>query len=105
MTRAASLKFDTDEGNYDLIGNNTPVFFVRDGIKILDFIRSQKRLPGDHLRSNDMQWDFWTLSPESADKVTILMSDHGLPSSWRKMNGFGSHTFQRINAEGKRSSV
>ena len=103
--RGFSLKFYTDEGNYDLVGNNTPVFFIRDGIKFPDFIRSQKRLPGEHLRNHDMQWDFWTLSPESAHQVTILMSDRGIPASWRHMNGFGSHTFQWINAAGERSWV
>jgi len=100
--RGFALKFYTSEGNYDLVGNNTPVFFLRDGIKFPDFIRSQKRLPGSHLRDNDMQWDFWTLSPESAHQVTWLMGDRGLPSSWRHMDGFGSHTYQWINAAGER---
>ncbi|MFT2752353.1 catalase [Clavibacter sp. Sh2088] len=100
--RGFALKFYTDEGNYDLVGNNTPVFFIRDGIKFPDFIRSQKRLPGSHLRDHDMQWDFWTLSPESAHQVTWLMGDRGLPSSWRHMDGFGSHTYQWINAAGER---
>ena len=77
------MKFYTDEGNYDLVGNNTPVFFVRDASKFQDFIHSQKRLPDTGLRSNDMQWDFWTLSPESAHQVTILMSDRGTPRTWR----------------------
>ncbi|AEI12469.1 catalase [Cellulomonas gilvus] len=100
--RGFALKFYTSEGNYDLVGNNTPVFFLRDGIKFPDFIRSQKRLPGSHLRDNDMQWDFWTLSPESAHQVTWLMGDRGLPASWRHMDGFGSHTYQWINASGER---
>ncbi|QQD76713.1 catalase [Curtobacterium sp. YC1] len=100
--RGFALKFYTSEGNYDLVGNNTPVFFIRDGIKFPDFIRSQKRLPGSHLRNHDMQWDFWTLSPESAHQVTWLMGDRGLPSSWRHMDGFSSHTYQWINAEGER---
>ncbi len=100
--RGFALKFYTEEGNYDLVGNNTPVFFIRDGIKFPDFIRSQKRLPGSHLRNHDMQWDFWTLSPESAHQVTWLMGDRGLPSSWRHMDGFSSHTYQWINAEGER---
>jgi len=100
--RGFALKFYTTEGNYDLVGNNTPVFFLRDGIKFPDFIRSQKRLPGSNLRDNDMQWDFWTLSPESAHQVTWLMGDRGLPSSWRHMDGFGSHTYQWINAAGER---
>lgn len=100
--RGFALKFYTEEGNYDLVGNNTPVFFIRDGIKFPDFIHSQKRLPGSHLRNNDMQWDFWTLSPESAHQVTWLMGDRGLPGSWRHMDGFGSHTYQWINADGER---
>ncbi|WP_448060325.1 catalase [Cellulomonas hominis] len=100
--RGFALKFYTTEGNYDLVGNNTPVFFLRDGIKFPDFIRSQKRLPGSNLRDNDMQWDFWSLSPESAHQVTWLMGDRGLPSSWRHMDGFGSHTYQWINAAGER---
>jgi catalase len=103
--RGFALKFYTDEGNYDLVGNNTPVFFIRDGIKFPDFIHSQKRLPGSNLRDNDMQWDFWTLSPESAHQVTILMGDRGIPASWRMMDGFGSHTYQWINAAGERSWV
>ncbi|TFD48951.1 catalase [Cryobacterium frigoriphilum] len=100
--RGFSVKFYTTEGNYDIVGNNTPVFFIRDGIKFPDFIHSQKRLPGSGLRDATMQWDFWTLSPESAHQVTYLMGDRGLPVSWRTMPGFGSHTFQWINAEGER---
>ena len=100
--RGFALKFYTTEGNYDMVGNNTPIFFIRDGIKFPDFIHSQKRLPGSHLRDNDMQWDFWTLSPESAHQVTYLMGDRGIPKSWRHMNGYGSHTYQWINTEGER---
>ncbi|NED94542.1 catalase [Phytoactinopolyspora alkaliphila] len=100
--RGFALKFYTSEGNYDLVGNNTPVFFLRDTIKFPDFIRSQKRLPGSNLRDHNMQWDFWTLSPESAHQVTWLMGDRGLPRSWRNMDGFGSHTYQWINAAGER---
>jgi catalase len=100
--RGFALKFYTDEGNYDLVGNNTPVFFVRDAIKFEDFIRSQKRMPDTGLRSNDAQWDFWTLSPESAHQVAILMSDRGTPRSYRHMNGYGSHTYSWINAAGER---
>ncbi|SDH62122.1 catalase [Agrococcus jejuensis] len=100
--RGFALKFYTTEGNYDLVGNNTPVFFIKDGIKFPDFIRSQKRLPGSNLRDHDMQWDFWTLQPESAHQVTWLMGDRGLPASWRHMDGFGSHTYQWINAAGER---
>jgi catalase len=100
--RGFALKFYTDEGNFDLVGNNTPVFFVRDASKFQDFIHSQKRLPDTGLRSNDMQWDFWTLSPESAHQVIILMSDRGIPRTWRNMHGFGSHTFSWVNAGGER---
>lgn len=100
--RGFALKFYTTEGNYDIVGNNTPVFFIRDGIKFPDFIHSQKRLPATHLRDADMQWDFWTLSPESAHQVTYLMGDRGLPRDWRHMNGYGSHTYQWINADGER---
>lgn len=100
--RGFALKFYTTEGNYDLVGNNTPVFFIKDGIKFPDFIRSQKRLPGSHLRDHDMQWDFWTHQPESSHQVTWLMGDRGLPRSWRFMDGFGSHTYQWINADGER---
>ncbi|MDA8331503.1 MAG: catalase [Candidatus Dormibacteraeota bacterium] len=100
--RGFALKFYTDQGNFDLVGNNTPVFFVRDASKFQDFIHSQKRMPDTGLRSNDMQWDFWTLSPESAHQVTILMSDRGTPRTWRHMNGYGSHTFSWVNAGGER---
>jgi catalase len=96
--RGFSLKFYTEEGNYDIVGNNTPVFFIRDAIKFPDFIHSQKRMPDTGLRSNDAQWDFWTLVPESAHQVTILMTDRGTPRSWRTMNGYGSHTFLWWNA-------
>jgi catalase len=100
--RGFALKFYTEEGNYDLVGNNTPTFFVRDASKFQDFIHSQKRMPDTGLRSNDMQWDFWTLSPETAHQVTILMSDRGTPRSWRHMNGYSSHTYSWINASGER---
>ncbi|HET6286382.1 MAG TPA: catalase, partial [Amycolatopsis sp.] len=88
--------------NYDLVGNNTPVFFIKDGIKFPDFIRSQKRLPGSNLRDHNMQWDFWTLRPESAHQVTWLMGDRGIPSNWREMDGFGSHTYLWENAGGEK---
>ncbi|GAA2240284.1 catalase [Rarobacter faecitabidus] len=100
--RGFALKFYTTEGNLDIVGNNTPVFFIRDAMKFPDFIHSQKRLPGSGLRDADMQWDFWTLSPESAHQVTYLMGDRGLPTSWRHMQGYGSHTYQWINADGER---
>ena len=100
--RGFSLKFYTDEGNYDLVGNNTPIFFVRDPMKFPHFIRSQKRLPDSGLRDNHMQWDFWTNNPESAHQVTYLMGERGLPRTWRHMNGYGSHTFMWINAQGEK---
>ncbi|MGW5115229.1 catalase [Streptomyces noursei] len=100
--RGFALKFYTEQGNYDLVGNNTPVFFVRDTIKFQDFIRSQKRRPDSGLRDNDMQWDFWTLSPESAHQVTWLMGDRGIPKTYRHMNGYGSHTYMWVNAGGEK---
>ena len=100
--RGFALKFYTTEGNWDLVGNNTPVFFIRDTMKFPDFIRSQKRMPDSGLRDHDMQWDFWTLRPESAHQVTWLMGDRGIPRTWRNMDGFGSHTYQWINADGER---
>jgi catalase len=98
--RGFALKFYTEHGNYDLVGNNTPIFFVRDTIKFQDFIRSQKRRPDNGLRDNDMQWDFWTLSPESAHMVTWLMGDRGIPKTYRNMNGYGSHTYMWVNGAG-----
>ncbi|MDX6593290.1 MAG: catalase [Gaiellales bacterium] len=100
--RGFAIKFYTEEGNYDLVGNNTPVFFIRDPQKFSDFIHSQKRMPDTNRRSNDAQWDFWTLSPESAHQVTILMSDRGTPRSWRHMNGYSSHTYMWVNPAGER---
>ncbi|MGF3055811.1 catalase [Microbacterium sp. YY-01] len=100
--RGFSLRFYTTEGNLDIVGNNTPTFFLRDAIKFPDFIHSQKRLGDSGLRDADMQWDFWTLSPESAHQVTYIMGDRGLSRSWRHMNGYGSHTYQWFNAEGER---
>ena len=100
--RGFSLKFYTSEGNYDLVGNNTPVFFVRDPMKFPHFIRSQKRLPDSGLRDNHMQWDFWTSNPESAHQVTYLMGERGLPRTWRHMNGYGSHTYMWVNAAGEK---
>lgn len=103
--RGFSLKFYTSEGNWDLVGNNTPIFFIRDTMKFPHFIRSQKRRGASGLRDNDMQWDFWTLNPESAHQVTYLMGDRGIPRTWRHMNGYGSHTFMLVNAEGDKSWV
>ncbi|WP_116213659.1 catalase [Streptomyces olivoreticuli] len=100
--RGFALKFYTEHGNYDLVGNNTPVFFVRDPQKFQDFIRSQKRRPDNGLRDNDMQWDFWTLSPESAHMVTWLMGDRGIPRNWRHMNGYSSHTYMWVNGGGEK---
>ncbi|MFG2710192.1 catalase [Streptomyces goshikiensis] len=100
--RGFALKFYTNQGNYDLVGNNTPVFFVRDPSKFQDFIRSQKRRPDNGLRDHDMQWDFWTLSPESAHMVTWLMGDRGIPRSYRHMNGYGSHTYLWVNGGGEK---
>jgi len=103
--RGFSLKFYTSEGNYDLVGNNTPIFFVRDPMKFPHFIRSQKRLADSGLRDNHMQWDFWTRNPETAHQVTYLMGVRGLPRTWRHMNGYGSHTYMWINAAGAKSWV
>jgi catalase len=100
--RGFAVRFYTSEGNLDIVGNNTPVFFMRDPIKFQNFIRSQKRLAASNLRDPDMQWDFWTLSPESAHQVTWLMGDRGIPLSWRHMNGYSSHTYMWVNAEGDR---
>ncbi len=100
--RGFALKFYTDEGNWDLVGNNTPVFFVRDPLKFPDFIHTQKRHPKTNLRSPTAMWDFWSLSPESLHQVTILFSDRGLPQTVRHMNGYGSHTYSFINAAGER---
>ena len=100
--RGFAMKFYTDEGNWDLVGNNTPVFFVRDPYKFPDFIRTQKRDPKTNLRSNTAMWDFWSLSPESLHQVTILFSDRGLPNSFRNMNGYGSHTYSLINNKNER---
>ncbi|AZS85311.1 catalase [Streptomyces griseoviridis] len=100
--RGFALKFYTEHGNYDMVGNNTPVFFVRDPQKFQDFIRSQKRRVDNGLRDHDMQWDFWTLSPESAHMVTWLMGDRGIPRSYRHMNGYSSHTYMWVNGGGER---
>ncbi len=98
--RGFALKFYTDEGVYDMVGNNTPVFFIKDPLKFQHFIRSQKRRADNNLRDHDMQWDFWTLSPESAHQVTWLMGDRGIPKTWSHMNGYSSHTYLWVNAAG-----
>ncbi|APU18264.1 catalase [Actinoalloteichus sp. GBA129-24] len=100
--RGFAIKFYTSEGNYDLVGNNTPVFFIRDPIKFPDFIRSQKRRADNGRRDHDQQWDFWTLQPESAHQVTWLMGDRGIPKTWRHQNGYGSHTYLWENAGGEK---
>jgi len=100
--RGFALKFYTEEGNWDLVGNNTPVFFVRDPLKFSDFIHTQKREPQSNLKPAWMKWDFWSLSPESLHQVTILFSDRGTPLSYRHMHGFSSHTFSLINAQNER---
>jgi len=100
--RGFAMKFYTEGGNYDIVGNNTPIFFIRDPQKFQDFIHSQKRRADNHLHDNNGQWDFWTLSPESAHQVTFLMSDRGTPYTWRNMNGYGSHTFMWYNAGGEK---
>ena len=100
--RGFALKFYTEEGNWDLVGNNTPVFFVRDPLKFPDFIHTQKRHPRTNLRSPTAMWDFWSLSPESLHQVTTLMSDRGLPVAPMYMNGYGSHTYSFWNKEGER---
>lgn len=100
--RGFACKFYTEQGNWDLVGNNTPVFFVRDPLKFQDFIHSQKRHPQTGLRDNTMQWDFWSLSPESLHQVTILFSDRGIPATYRNMHGFSSHTYSLWNEKGER---
>ena len=97
--RGFAVKFYTEEGNYDLVGNNTPVFFIRDPLKFPDFIHTQKRNPATHLKDANMFWDFLSLTPESIHQVTILFSDRGTPKSYRHMNGYGSHTFKWYNDE------
>ncbi|MBA3045630.1 MAG: catalase [Candidatus Thermoplasmatota archaeon] len=100
--RGFSLKFYTDEGNWDMVGNNTPVFFIRDAIKFPDFIHTQKRMAQTNLRSHTMWWDFWSKVPESLHQVTILFSDRGIPYGIPYMNGYGSHTYSFINAKDER---
>ena len=103
--RGFALKFYTEQGNWDLVGNNTPVFFIRDPLKFPDFIRTQKRHPKTNLRSTTAMWDFWSLSPESLHQITILFSDRGLPQNYRFMNGYGSHTYSMINRDHERHWV
>jgi catalase len=99
--RGFSLRFYTSEGNLDMVGNNCPMFFIRDPMKFQHFIRSQKRRLANNLRDNDMQWDFWTQVPESAHMLSWLMGDRGIPRTWRHMNGYSSHTYSWVNAAGE----
>jgi catalase len=100
--RGFALKFYTEEGNWDLVGNNTPVFFIRDPLKFPDLNHAIKRDPRTGLRSADNNWDYWTLLPEAIHQITVVMSDRGIPRSFRHMHGFGSHTFSFINADNER---
>ena len=97
--RGFALKFYTEEGNWDMVGNNTPIFFIRDPLKFGDFIHTQKRDPQTNLKSPTMMWDFWSLSPESLHQLTILFSDRGTPDGYRHMNGYSSHTYSLINSK------
>ena len=99
--RGFALKFYTEDGNYDLVGNNTPVFFIRDPLKFPDFIHSQKRDPYTHVQEPDNAWDFFSHSPEATHQFTWLFGERGIPASYRHMDGFGSHTFQWMNAAGE----
>ena len=100
--RGFAMKFYTEEGNWDLVGNNTPVFFLRDPLKFPDLNHAIKRDPKTNMRSPNSNWDFWTLLPEALHQVTITMSPRGIPYSYRHMHGFGSHTYSFINAENQR---
>ena len=100
--RGFSIKFYTKEGNYDVVGNNTPVFFLRDPLKFPDFIHSQKRCPMRNVTNPDAVWDFWAQNPQALHQITILFSDRGIPKSFRHMNGYGSHTFSFWNTKGER---
>jgi len=99
--RGFAVKFYTEEGNYDFVGNNTPVFFIRDPLKFPDFIHTQKRNPATNLKDPDMFWDFLSLTPESVHQVTILFSDRGIPRTYRHMNGYSGHTFKLYNDKGE----
>ena len=100
--RGFALKFYTEEGNWDMVGNNTPVFFLRDPLKFPDLNHAVKRDPRTNMRSAQNNWDFWTSLPEALHQITIVMSDRGLPATYRHMHGFGSHTFSMINASNER---
>lgn len=100
--RGFAMRFYTEDGNWDLVGNNTPMFFIKDPIKFPDFVHTQKRDPQTNLKSAQMMWDFWSNAPESLHQVTMLFSDRGTPDGYRHMDGFGSHTFSLINTAGAR---
>src|SRR6204780_4560999 len=100
--RGFAVKFYTEDGNWDMVGNNTSVFFFRDPLRFPDLNHAIKRDPRTGLRSVDNNWDFWSLLPEALHQVTIIMSDRGIPKSFRHMHGFGSHTFSMINAANER---
>ncbi|RLN94135.1 hypothetical protein BBJ28_00008333 [Nothophytophthora sp. Chile5] len=99
--RGFALKFYTEEGNWDVVGNNTPIFFIRDPILFPSFIHTQKRLPSTHCKDDDMMWDFFSLRPETLHQQTFLFADRGIPDGFRFMNGYGSHTFANVNAQGQ----
>jgi len=103
--RGFAIKFYTEEGNWDMTGNNTPVFFVRDPLKFMDFIHTQKRDPQTNLRDETMWWDFWSLCPEALHQITILFSDRGTPKGYAHINGYGSHTYSFISAKDERHWV
>ena len=103
--RGFALRFYTEEGNWDLVGNNTPMFFIKDPIKFPDFVHTQKRDPQSNLKSANMMFDFWSKAPESLHQVTMLFSDRGTPDGYRHMDGFGSHTYSLINDKGERVYV
>ena len=100
--RGFAVKFYTDQGNWDMVGNNTPVFFLRDPLKFPDLNHVVKRNPRTNMHSATDNWDFWTLLPEALHQITVVMSDRGIPASYRHMHGFGSHTYSLINADNER---
>ena len=99
--RGFAIKFYTEEGNFDMVGNNTPVFFINDAMKFPDFIHSQKRCPRSNLTDPNMAFDFWQHTPEAMHQITTLFSDRGTPYGFRHMNGYSSHTFKWVNAKGE----
>ena len=101
--RGFAMKFYTEDGNWDLVGNNTPVFFIRDAHNFPDLNRAVKRDPKTNMRSAQNNWDFWTLLPEALHQITVVMSDRGIPASYRHMHGFGSHTYSVYNENNERA--